>query len=72
MFIFCWRQLFLLLPTELSSVGRVSFVPVVLQHWRKRYTTIHRDLAAKMDRIDKEQTMGFFDVVPEIKSQGSS
>ena len=53
----------------LIDLGRAEFAAASSP---ERYTTIHRDLAAKMDRIDKEQTIGFFDVVPEIKSQGSS
>jgi hypothetical protein len=32
----------------------------------ERYTTIHRDLASRIEQIEKEQTVGFFAVVPEM------
>jgi hypothetical protein len=35
----------------------------------ERYTTIHRDLVAKMDMLDNEQTDGFFSLAPDVKSQ---
>ena len=35
----------------------------------ERLTTIHRDLAVEIARIEKEQTVGFFAVVPEMTTQ---
>jgi hypothetical protein len=32
----------------------------------ERFTTIHRDIATSVSRIEKEQTVGFFAVVPEM------
>lgn len=50
----------------LTDLGRAEFAAASTP---ERCTTIHRDLACKMDKIDKEQTLGFFAVVPDIKSQ---
>ena len=49
----------------LIDLGRAEFAAA---NTPERYTTIHRDLAAKMDQLDKEQTLGFFALVPEIKA----
>jgi len=46
--------------------GLAEFAAV--KDYEQRYTTIHRDLVEKMDKIDKEQSKGFFTIVPEIEN----
>lgn len=45
--------------------GRAEFAAATSP---ERYTEIHRELITKMDKLDKEQTVGFFAVVPEVKA----
>lgn len=44
--------------------GKVEFAAATTE---VKYTIIHRDLIEKMDKLDQEQTTGFFNFAPDIK-----